>query len=121
MEMNAGDTAWVLMSAALVMLMTPALGFFYAGLVGKRNALSTLTHSFFILCLVSVQFVLVGYTLAFGPDHGGPQQEHQFGPAIFGKIKMGTKQAIKYNAAVLFGTTSASPRTTLRMQAEYEF
>ena len=71
MEINAGDTAWVLMSAALVMLMTPALGFFYAGLVGKRNALSTLTHSFFILCLVSVQFVLVGYTLAFGPDHGG--------------------------------------------------
>ncbi|HEY8656610.1 MAG TPA: ammonium transporter [Candidatus Limnocylindria bacterium] len=71
MEINAGDTAWVLMSAALVMLMTPALGFFYAGLVGRRNALSTLTHSFFILCLVSVQFVLVGYTLAFGPDHGG--------------------------------------------------
>jgi len=71
MDINAGDTAWVLMSAALVMLMTPALGFFYAGLVGKRNALSTLTHSFFILCLVSVQFVLVGYTLAFGPDHGG--------------------------------------------------
>ena len=71
MEINAGDTAWVLMSAALVMLMTPALGFFYAGLVGKRNALSTLTHSFFILCLVSVQFILVGYTLAFGPDHGG--------------------------------------------------
>lgn len=71
MEINAGDTAWVLMSAALVMLMTPALGFFYAGLVGKRNALSTLTHSFFILCLVSVQFVLVGYSLAFGPDVGG--------------------------------------------------
>ncbi|GAC1489333.1 MAG: ammonium transporter [Candidatus Limnocylindrales bacterium] len=71
MEINAGDTAWVLMSAALVMLMTPALGFFYAGLVGKRNALSTLTHSFFILCLVSVQFVLVGYSLAFGPDGAG--------------------------------------------------
>ncbi|GAC1461582.1 MAG: ammonium transporter [Candidatus Limnocylindrales bacterium] len=71
MEINAGDTAWVLMSAALVMLMTPALGFFYAGLVGKRNALSTLTHSFFILCLVSVQFVLVGYSLAFGPDVAG--------------------------------------------------
>jgi Amt family ammonium transporter len=70
-EINAGDTAWLLVSTALVMLMTPALGFFYAGLVGKRNALSTLLHSFFILCLVSVQFVLWGYTLAFGPTQGG--------------------------------------------------
>ncbi len=71
MEISAGDTAWILLSAALVMLMTPALGFFYAGLVGKRNALSTLLHSFFVLCLVSVQFVLWGYTLAFGPTQGG--------------------------------------------------
>jgi len=70
-EINSGDTAWLLLSAALVMLMTPALGFFYAGLVGRRNALSTLLHSFFILCLVSVQFVLWGYTLAFGPSQGG--------------------------------------------------
>ena len=71
MEISAGDTAWILLSAALVMLMTPALGFFYAGLVGRRNALSTLFHSFFVLCLVSVQFVLWGYTLAFGPSQGG--------------------------------------------------
>ena len=49
------------------------------------------------------------------------QQEHKFGPAIFGKIKVGTKQAIKYNAAILFGTNDASPRTTLRLQTEYEF
>jgi hypothetical protein len=49
------------------------------------------------------------------------EQEHKFGPAIFGKIKTGTKQAIKYNAALLFGTTDASPRTTLRLQTEYEF
>jgi ammonium transporter, Amt family len=62
------DTAWVLISAALVMLMTPALGLFYSGLVREKNALSTITHSFFILALVSVQWVLVGYTLAFGPD-----------------------------------------------------
>ncbi|HET9096558.1 MAG TPA: ammonium transporter [Candidatus Baltobacteraceae bacterium] len=70
-HVRAGDTAWVLMSAALVMLMTPALGFFYGGLVRRKNVLSTLMHSFFILCLISVQWVLWGYTLAFGPDvHG---------------------------------------------------
>ncbi|MDE2481621.1 MAG: ammonium transporter [bacterium] len=66
--MDAGDTAWVLTSAALVMLMTPALGFFYGGLVRRKNVLSTLMHSFFALCAVAVQWVLWGYTLAFGPD-----------------------------------------------------
>src|SRR6185437_213476 len=68
---SAGDTAWLLASAALVMLMTPALGFFYGGLVRKKNVLATIMHSFFILCLISVQWVLWGYTLAFGPDHWG--------------------------------------------------
>jgi Amt family ammonium transporter len=67
---NAGDTAWLLASAALVMLMTPALGFFYGGLVRRKNVLSTLMHSWFILALISVQWVLWGYTLAFGPDTG---------------------------------------------------
>ena len=70
-NINAGDTAWLLMSAALVMLMTPALGFFYGGLVRRKNVLATIMHSFFILCLISVQWVLWGYSLAFGPDHGG--------------------------------------------------
>ena len=70
MDINSGDTAWLLISAALVMLMTPALGFFYGGLVGKKNVLSTLTHSFFILCLISVQWVLWGYSLSFSPDTG---------------------------------------------------
>ena len=68
MKVDAGDTAWVLASAALVMLMTPALGFFYGGLVRRKNVLSTIMHSFFILCLISVQWVLWGYSLAFGPD-----------------------------------------------------
>src|SRR5215207_3322105 len=68
---NTGDTAWILMSAALVMLMTPALGFFYGGLVRRKNVLSTIMHSFFILALISVQWVLWGYSLAFGPDMGG--------------------------------------------------
>jgi Amt family ammonium transporter len=70
-SISAGDTAWLLMSAALVMLMTPALGFFYGGLVRRKNVLATIMHSFFILCLISVQWVLWGYTLAFGPDKGG--------------------------------------------------
>lgn len=69
--MNSGDTAWILISSALVMLMTPALGFFYGGLVRKKNVLSTIMHSFFVLCLISIQWVLWGYSLAFGPDHFG--------------------------------------------------
>jgi ammonium transporter, Amt family len=70
-NVSAGDTAWLLASAALVMLMTPALGFFYGGLVRMKNVLSTIMHSFFILALISVQWVLWGYSLAFGPDvHG---------------------------------------------------
>src|SRR6267378_3368042 len=68
LKIDSGDTAWVLASAALVMLMTPALGFFYGGLVRRKNVLSTIMHSFFILCLISVQWVLWGYSLAFGPD-----------------------------------------------------
>jgi Amt family ammonium transporter len=67
---NSGDTAWLLTSAALVLLMTPALGFFYGGLVRRKNVLSTLMHSWFILALISVQWVLWGYSLAFGPDTG---------------------------------------------------
>jgi Amt family ammonium transporter len=70
-KINSGDTAWLLASAALVMLMTPALGFFYGGLVRRKNVLATIMHSFFILCLISVQWVLWGYSLAFGPDKGG--------------------------------------------------
>jgi ammonium transporter, Amt family len=68
---DSGDTAWVLMSAALVMLMTPALGFFYGGLVRRKNVLSTIMHSFFILALISVQWVLWGYSLSFGTSVNG--------------------------------------------------
>jgi Amt family ammonium transporter len=65
-EINTGDTAWVLAATALVVLMTPALGFFYGGLVRQKNVLSTIMHSFFILCLISVVWTLWGFTLAFG-------------------------------------------------------
>ena len=68
---NSGDTAWVLTSAALVMLMTPGLALFYGGLVRRKNVLSTIMHSIFILALVSVTWVLIGFTLAFGTDVNG--------------------------------------------------
>jgi len=69
-EIDSGDTAWVLVSTALVMLMTPGLALFYGGLVRRKNVLSTIMHSFFVLALVSVTWVLWGYSLAFGPDAG---------------------------------------------------
>jgi Amt family ammonium transporter len=66
-----GDTAWLLISAGLVMLMTPGLALFYGGMVQGKNVLSTFMHSFFALGLVTVQFAVIGYTLAFGPTiHG---------------------------------------------------
>lgn len=68
---NTGDTSWLLTSSALVMLMTaPGLAFFYGGLVRRKNVLSTMMQSFFALCLISVQWVLWGYSLSFGPDIG---------------------------------------------------
>jgi len=70
-SINSGDTAWVLIATALVMMMTPALAFFYGGMVRKKNVLSTLNLSFIIIGLISLQWVLVGYTLAFGPSWGG--------------------------------------------------
>ena len=67
-KIDSGDTAWVLMSTALVMLMTPGLALFYGGLVRRKNVLSTIMQSMFILGLVSVTWVLFGYSLAFAPD-----------------------------------------------------
>lgn len=68
---NAGDTAWILVASALVLMMTPALAFFYGGMVRRKNVLSTLSLSFIVMAVVSVQWVLFGYTLAFGPDIRG--------------------------------------------------
>ncbi|PKN18709.1 MAG: ammonia channel protein [Deltaproteobacteria bacterium HGW-Deltaproteobacteria-6] len=70
--MNSGDTAWVLMASALVLLMTiPGLAFFYGGLVRRKNVLSILMQCFIIVCVISLQWVLFGYSLAFGPDFHG--------------------------------------------------
>jgi Amt family ammonium transporter len=67
---NTGDTAWVLISSALVMLMTPGLAFFYGGMVRKKNVLSILMQCFIVLCLISVQWVVYGYSLSFAPSDG---------------------------------------------------
>jgi len=66
--MNSGDTAWMLAATALVMIMLPGLALFYGGLVRRKNVLSTIMHSFFGLAIVSVVWVLVGFSLAFAPD-----------------------------------------------------
>lgn len=68
---DTGDTAWLLASAAMVLLMTPAVGFFYGGMVRRKNVLAIITQSFIIVALVSIQWILIGYSLSFGPDVGG--------------------------------------------------
>jgi Amt family ammonium transporter len=70
--MNSGDTSWVLTASALVLLMTvPGLAFFYGGLVRRKNILSILMQCFVIVCVISLQWVLLGYSLAFGPSFHG--------------------------------------------------
>lgn len=68
---DTGDTAWVLISAALVFLMTPGLAFFYGGMVRSKNVLGTIMHSFFIVAMISVEWVIIGYAMTFGSDIGG--------------------------------------------------
>jgi Amt family ammonium transporter len=69
--LNNGDTAWMLVSTALVLVMMPGLALFYGGLVRSKNVLSTFMHSFVVLGLITLQWVAFGYSLAFGPDQGG--------------------------------------------------
>jgi Amt family ammonium transporter len=70
-KIDSGDTAFMLLSAALVMLMTPGLAMFYGGMVRRKNVLGTIMHSFVAIALVSIQWVLIGYSLSFGPDIKG--------------------------------------------------
>jgi len=69
--LNSGDTAWMLMASALVLLMTPGLALFYGGMVRRKNVLSTMMYSFFTMALVTVQWIVLGYSLAFGKTQGG--------------------------------------------------
>ncbi|UQA60259.1 ammonium transporter [Polyangium aurulentum] len=71
MKVDSGDTAWLLVSTALVLFMTPGLALFYGGMVRRKNVLATLMHAFGALPLVTLQWVFVGYSLAFGPSLGG--------------------------------------------------
>ncbi|MBI5042319.1 MAG: ammonium transporter [Nitrospirae bacterium] len=71
MKIDTGDTAWMLFSTALVMLMTPGLALFYAGMARRKNVLGTIMHSITLLCVVSLIWIIWGYTIAFGPDKGG--------------------------------------------------
>ncbi len=71
MSINTGDTAWLLMSSAMVMLMTPGLALFYGGMVRRKNLLSTIMMSFACLGLVGLLWVIYGYSLSFGTDHAG--------------------------------------------------
>src|SRR5665647_3312211 len=71
MALDTGVTTWLMVSAILVMLMTPGVGFFYGGLVRKKNFISMIALSFVVLALVSIHLVFIGYSLAFGPDIGG--------------------------------------------------
>ncbi|HTY51616.1 MAG TPA: ammonium transporter [Methanomicrobiales archaeon] len=71
MAIDTGDTAWILVSIALVMIMTPGVGFFYGGMVRRKNVIAMIALSFIVFALVSLQWVLWGYSLSFGPDIGG--------------------------------------------------
>ena len=68
---DAGSTAWMLVSSALVLLMVPGLALFYGGLVRRKNVLTTMLHSFVAMAVIGVQWILFGYMLAFGTSQGG--------------------------------------------------
>ena len=71
LKLDTGDTAWMLCATGLVLLMTPGLGFFYGGMVGKKNVISTVLQSFIAMVIVSVLWVVIGFGLCFGPSVGG--------------------------------------------------
>ena len=96
-KIDTGDTTWLLVSTAMVLAMTaPGLALFYAGMVRSKNSLSTIMQSFIILCLISLQWVLWGYSLAFGPDKG-----HLIGGfEWFGLNGVGLEPNVDYAATV---------------------
>jgi Amt family ammonium transporter len=99
MPINSGDTAWLLGATALVMLMTPGVGFFYGGLVRRKNLVSMITLSLVAFALVSIQWVLFGYSLAFGPDMNG----------IIGGLDLVGLNGVGMDEAVIAGVTLSVP------------
>jgi len=93
MQINAGDTAWVLIGAALVLFMTPGLALFYGGMVRAKNVLNMLMANIFTITIVTILWVIVGYTLVFAPDAGG---------GIIGKLDFAGLRHV--DGAVLAGT-----------------
>ncbi len=91
--LNTGDTAWVLISAALVFIMTPAVALFYGGMVRSKNVLSTIMQAMFIMGMVSVEFILIGYSMVFSSDIGG----------VIGDLSKIGLSGVGYN--ILEGTT----------------
>lgn len=71
LKLDTGDTAWMIVATALVLLMTPGLGFFYGGMVGKKNVISTMLQSYMAMIIVTVLWVIIGFGLCFGPSIGG--------------------------------------------------
>jgi len=71
LKLDTGDTAWMVVATAFVLLMTPGLGFFYGGMVGKKNVISTMLQSFMAMVIVTVLWVVIGFGLCFGPSIGG--------------------------------------------------
>ena len=92
---SAGDTAWILVSTALVMLMTPGLALFYGGMVRRKNVLSTIMMSFILLGVVGILWVLYGYSLSFAPDVGG----------IIGNLKFLGLQGVGLGPSDTYATT----------------
>jgi Amt family ammonium transporter len=93
--MNAGDTVFVLLSAALVMFMTPGLALFYGGLVRNKKVLGTIMQSFILLCVITLEWVLIGYSMSFGPDMGG----------IIGSLDWFALKGVGMEPSVSYGTT----------------
>lgn len=97
---NSGDTAWMLIASALVLLMTPGLALFYGGMVRRKNVLSTFMYSYFTLGLITVQWVLIGYSLAFGTSHGGLIGGFEF--ALLHNVVPGIKGSVPHLAFMAF-------------------
>jgi Amt family ammonium transporter len=99
---NAGNTAWLLIATALVMVMLPGLALFYGGLVRRKNVLSTIMHSFFGLAIVSVVWVLVGFSIAFAPDASG-------GLGLFGGLDYVGFMNVTLTVNETYGTAGGIP------------
>ncbi|MFN3489234.1 MAG: ammonium transporter [Emticicia sp.] len=97
---NSGDTAWMLVSTALVLIMTPGLAYFYGGMVNTKNVISTMLQSFIAMGVISVLWVTVGFSLAFGDSIGGfvgdPRTFFMFRNVLEHKLALGSSDQIKF-------------------------